>query len=461
MKHSGLISHTLNPKKPFFWLFSFAATSILATICTLLDLNLWPVAAFWLIMFSLLSFVSPLWLLGGLLFIRMSLDHLSQYSTVSLGEHLIVSLSQLLGIYLLIMGVMTCIRYRDRVARFPLFSSFLLLIVYGMFSSTWSLFPLVSLQEIARLISLFSIAFLAYISVKNFRDLRTLFLLLIVSSFVPVLEALRQWIFGIGISDSSLDVARIYGTFAHTNVLALYLYSLLVVLTLWYTLYERQMRISGRTVVFILYGVLSALLLFVTYTRVAWIAAFLFFLVFALSRSRMLLIPLLLFPLIAFLTVPLVQERVIESFQTNPDSSLVWRADIWHDVTLKLTFDHRVLFGTGLDTFSRYAEDLRGIRFGSTDSHNDFVKFYVEGGLIGLTVFLLFLFSLARHIASLKTLPHAYQGTIFLFALFAATLVLSALTDNIYKDTPLLWIFFILLGAFLALKKQLALREGE
>jgi len=461
MKDFRILSHFLDPKKPLFWLFSVTASSLLGTICIFFDWNFWPVAFYWLIAFSLLSFISPLWLLGGLLFIRMSLDHISQYSAVSFGEHVTLSLSQLLGMYVLIMGIATCFRYRESVARFPLFPSFLLLIAYGVFSITWSLFPLISLQEIARLISLFSIAFLAYIAVKNFRDLRVLFLLLIVSSFIPVLEAFRQWILGIGMSDSSLDVARIYGTFAHTNVLALYLYSLLVVLTLWYTLYERRIYLNGRIVAFGLYGSLSALLLFVTYTRVAWIAAFLFFLVLALSRAKLLLVPLLFFPLIAFLLIPLVQERVLESFQTNPDSSLVWRADIWHDVTLKLAFDHRVLFGTGLDTFSRYAEDLRGIRFGSTDSHNDFVKFYVEGGLLGLTVFFLFLFSLARQIYSLKTLPTAYRGTIFFFSLFAFTLVLSSLTDNIYKDTPLLWIFFILLGAFLALKKQLAQGESE
>ncbi|MBP9801809.1 MAG: O-antigen ligase family protein [Candidatus Moranbacteria bacterium] len=454
-------SRFFNPKKPFFWMFSLTASSLLGTLCIFFDLNFWPVALYWLIAFSLLAFISPLWLLGGLLFIRMSLDHISQYSAISFGEHLTLSLSQLLGMYLLVMGIATCFRYRESVARFPLFPSFLLLIVYGVFSSTWSLFPLVSLQEIARLISIFSIAFLAYIAVKNFRDLRVIFLLLIASSVVPVLEAFRQWIFGIGIADSSLDVARIYGTFAHTNVLALYLYSLLVVLVLWYTLYERRMYLNRRIVVFGLYGSLSALLLFATYTRVAWIAAFLFFLVFALSRAKVLLIPLLFFPLIAFLLVPLVQERVLESFQTNPDSSLVWRADIWHDVTLKLAFDHRVLFGTGLDTFSQYAEDLRGIRFGSTDSHNDFVKFYVEGGLIGLTVFFLFLFSLARQIYSLRTLPHAYHSTIFFFSFFAFTLVLSSLTDNIYKDTPLLWIFFILFGAFLALKREIAQGEGE
>lgn len=461
MKNMHSLSSVFNPKKPFFWLFSAATSMLIATFCVLFDFHLWPVAVYWLALFSVLAFSSPLWLLGGLLFIRMSLDHLSRYSSVAIGERFTISLSQSLGVFLLVIGVLTCIRYRDQVARFPLFPSFLLLIVYGILSSTWSLFPVTSVQEIARLISLFSIALLAYISVKNFRDLRAVFILLIASSVIPVLAALRQWILGIGMSDSSLDVARIYGTFAHTNVLALYLYSLLVVMTLWYTLYERQVRISGRLVLLGLYGTLSVLLLFVTYTRVAWIAAFLFFVVVALSRAKVLLLPIFFFPLIAFLTMPLVQERVLESFQTNPDSSLVWRADIWHDVTLKLTVDNRVLFGTGLDTFSRYAEDLRGLRFGSTDSHNDFVKFYVEGGLVGLTVFVLFLVSLARHIRSLKALPYAYQGTVALFSFFTFTLLLSTLTDNIYKDTPLLWIFFILLSAFLALKQQLAQGKSE
>ncbi|MEI9966760.1 MAG: hypothetical protein WDN67_03960 [Candidatus Moraniibacteriota bacterium] len=48
-----------------------------------------------------------------------------------------------------------------------------------------------------------------------------------------------------------------------------------------------------------------------------------------------------------------------------------------------------------MDTFPLVSESLRGQNLGSNDPHNDFVKFFVEGGIIGLATFLLYLASLA------------------------------------------------------------------
>lgn len=267
-------------------------------------------------------------------------------------------------------------------------------------------------------------------------------------------------------TDNIVESPRLYGTFAHPNVLALFLYSLCVVLTLLFFFTKNSTDTRQGSVetlqkpetflwLFFSFTLLSSLLIF-TYTRIAWVALFLFMLSIALWRYRVLLFPLIIIPILLLVALPSVQDRFFGSFQTNPDSSIVWRQGIWSDVTAKLRIDGRQYFGTGPDTFSLYAEKLRGIQFGSTDAHNDFVKFFVEGGWFGLFLFIGYLTLLGKELRSLFTLPNPYRDIAVIFSIYAGTLLLASLSDNIYKDTPIQWIFFILFGSLLALKDIIA-----
>ncbi len=452
----SLFKSLFSPEWPGFWFFLFALFSLLFLTSAIFGFSalLAPVVVLVIAIFAFLD--RPLALLGLLLFIRMSLDYLSQTARLTLTENLSLSLSQALGLFLLAISVALFFLYREYFTRFALRPPFFLLIAFGVLSSLTSIAPLTSIQEIARLISLFAIGFLAFISIRKEKDVRKIFFLFFASSILPLGVALYQWFAGIGMADTSLDVPRIFGTFAHPNVLALYLYSLLVVACLFFHL-EDQKR---PTVWLFFYVGLVMVLLLLTFTRVAWIAAFLFLLALALWRYRRLLAPLVLGPLLLILLVPSIQERVTESFETNPDSSVVWREGIWHDVTAKLAIDEKRLWGTGLDTFTQYAEDLRGIQFGSTDAHNDFIKFYVEGGVVGLLIFFAYVFLLAKKGVGLLSLSDKHRDLAVIFLIYGATLFLSSLTDNVYKDTPIQWIFFILFGALLGLKR-LKTTEGQ
>lgn len=116
-----------------------------------------------------------------------------------------------------------------------------------------------------------------------------------------------------------------------------------------------------------------------------------------------------------------------------------------------------MLLGSGMDTFPKVSESIRGTNHGPNDPHNDFVKLFVEGGIVGLSIFILYLFSLGyllikkyRESRKESALKLAF-GILFIFFL---TLELSALTDNIFKNTPVQWLFFIAFGALLSLSDQ-------
>ena len=448
-----------SPKQASFWVGLFFISALFLSLSLIVDMSPLIAPGIFVVLASFAFLKRPLVLLGILITIRMTLDYLSETIHISIGSNVSMSLSQALGVFLILLSVTIFALYIKKMLRFPLWKPFALLGLFGLVSATYSVDPLQSIEEIARLVSIFSISFLAFISVTDTTKMKQVLLILLFSSILPVMESVRQVALNIGLTDSSVDVPRIYGTFAHTNVLALYLFSLFAIMTFYFFLPPSK-NDTGSTkrsallpFVLICYGFIVVLLLLLTYTRVAWVALFLYVLILALWRSRIFLFPLIAIPAILFVFSPTIHDRILESFQTKPDSSIVWRQEIWHDVTTKLRIDGRRLYGTGLDTFSSYAYSLRGTNLGSTDSHNDFVKFYVEGGVIGLAVFLLYLTLIGSQIRTLWTLPLAYRRLVVAFSLYGGLLLLSSLTDNIYKDTPLQWIFFILLGALIAFRQ--------
>lgn len=441
-------------KNPLLWIFLGALVALGTVGALTFELPLiLPLLMAGGILALILLFRAPLLLLFGLIIVRMSLDYSSQYVSVTM-YHITLSLSQLLGVGIALLGLMALILKRKALPAFPLLMPFLILFLWGGITLLYSIYPKVTLQELLRLFDLFALGFLAYVTVRTTRDFQHLLQAFFVSSVLPVFFGLYQYAFHIGLSDENVSVLRIFGTFSHPNVYSLYLFALIVFGSLYLLLFAG----SGikRIIMLGALGIFSTVLI-LTFARVAWIALFLFVFLVALFRYRLLLFPLLLLPVALSVFSPTFQARVAESFQSNPDSSLVWRQTLWKDVTRYSIQEERLLLGSGMDTFPKVSESLRGTAHGPNDPHNDFVKFFVEGGIVGLGVFLIYLSSLGyllikKYKASKpeSALRLAY-GIMFIFFL---TLELSALTDNIFKNTPVQWLFFTALGALLALSEQ-------
>ncbi len=441
-------------KNPALWIFLGALVAIGLAGAFLLHFS--PFLPFLLaagILSIILLFRAPLLLLFGLIIVRMSLDYSSQYFSVSF-YNITLSLSQLLGVSIALLGVMILILKRRLLLSYPLLTPFLLLFLWGGLTLFYSLYPKTTLQELLRIFDLFALGFLAYATIRETKDFKHLLHAFFVSSILPILFGLYQYFFHIGLVDENVSLLRIFGTFSHPNVYSLYLFALVVFGGLYLLLFaENGIK---RLIMLSVLAIFSAMLL-LTFARVAWVALFLFVFLLALFRFRLLLFPLFLFPLILFAFSPSFEARVLESFHPDPDSSLVWRTTLWHDVIRYSIQEERTLLGSGMDTFPRVSESIRGTNHGPNDPHNDFVKFFIEGGFVGLGVFLAYLILLGRlmlrqYRASRKgsALRLAY-GILFIFFL---TLELSALTDNIFKNTPVQWLFFTAFGALLALSEK-------
>lgn len=401
----------------------------------------------------LLYIKKPLIFLALLIVIRMSLDSSSESISLTINTYS-ASLSQILGIGIASVGLISLIRFRRHLRSYPLNTPFLIIFLWGILSIAFSISPILGIQELLRFFSIWSIGFLAYAVVRSRDDVRTIFLAIFLSALLPILFGIYQFINGIGLVDENVSIPRIFGTFSHPNVFSLYLATLSGITILFFLSFTKNLKEKIFTGGFLI--LLSLTLLF-TYTRIGWIALFLFLLLVALYRFRLALIPLILIPIILYAIIPPIHDRINESFQPTVDSSLTWRQGLWHDnITFVLSDGNHLIYGYGMNTFPLVSENIRGIKLGSNDSHNDYVKFFVEGGVIGLAIFLISLFLIGRlfFLASRSTPESAIQSAFMLLLILFAVLEIAALSDNVFKNTPVQWIFFITASILFALQKK-------
>jgi O-antigen ligase len=454
-------------RKPFFIPFSTVLLLFLVmvgiTFGIALDFSLLlPILLGSAIGLFILFHERPLIFLAVLIIARMSLDYSSQYISFSFYD-ITLTLSQILGLGVALVGVYCLYIYQSSLQSFKLTAPFALIILWGIFSLLFSVAPGSSLTEIIRIFDFFVIAFLAFLFVKTKADYNFLLKALFLSALIPSVVALYQYINNIGFSDADVSIPRIFGTFAHPNTLSLYLFTMLVVCTLYYTWNEKTLDDRHRFF-FFAGSFFLGFLLFLTFARVAWIITFFFILVMAVTKARKLLVPLILIPLILILLSTSFQDRIRESLSPDPDSSIVWRQNLWADVIQKTAQDDRRLTGSGINTFPLITENLRGPLLGSNDAHNDFVKFYVEGGIIGLFIFCLYLFLLFHILFQVKkTVPveSPLLQITSIMIVFLACLTLASLSDNIFKNTPVQWIFFALYGALLSLVHEMNTKKDS
>lgn len=129
----------------------------------------------------------------------------------------------------------------------------------------------------------------------------------------------------------------------------------------------------------------SLMCLMYSLSRGGYVALLLGFLFLGLVKQRKLLIVLAVFAFTWTSLVPVaVQERVMMTYDKNNgtlDHSAATRVNLWEEALH--VFDSNPLLGVGFYTYA-YSQHLNNYK----DSHNLYVKFLVETGVVGLMMFL-------------------------------------------------------------------------
>ncbi len=162
--------------------------------------------------------------------------------------------------------------------------------------------------------------------------------------------------------------------------------------------------------------------------------------------------------LLLFFASPLGSQRISRESSTNVEaaergaasSSLAWRLDKWK--ILLREWESAPLVGEGLGT-TITAPPIPGNSYAGEPPHNEYVRYLVETGVVGLTLLLLGLALLIRRIAGdgmrRSTGIRSREGATLALVLVTGCLV-NSLADNTLLNTPTCYAAVLIVFAFLA-----------
>jgi putative inorganic carbon (hco3(-)) transporter len=398
------------------------------------------------------AFARPDWGLPLLILLRPCLDIFSN-ETLFTVQGKAVNFSALVAILTITLFAWLALQKGRELSKIPHFWLWLTFVGLAGLSITYSANPLTSISETLRLLSIAAMYAMGWWLANNQDGLVRLVRASIWSGLVPATLAVWQYWHGTGLTIPFEGIYnRIYGTFAHPNLLAYYLI-LPIVLSVFIFLTGRR-KVANAFYLFPAIGFTAILAL--TYTRGAWLAFLGTLFIIGLARFRVFLVAMLATAAIAYLTILPINQRINDLTRPNPDSSVQWRINLWRDSLVLVK--QQPFIGAGAGTASEQILRLRGEEAGSSDPHNDYLKITLENGLIGLAVYGLLLFGL--FVSLIKTYLRCAQPRLKILILTVAAAFIAifgmGLADNILRNTALQWTFWALAGAVLATSRQLA-----
>ena len=168
---------------------------------------------------------------------------------------------------------------------------------------------------------------------------------------------------------------------------------LTVIYSITISLGKNKKYFSSRYLWFAVLIILLTGILF-TYNRTHWGIVGIIILFVAVTRERILLIVPIVFAAIIILFVPSLSERFVQLIhfdQNLSDRDIIWKG------AYQLMFDHPFT-GFGTRTFKEIFPLFDQMQDkGVASWHSDYLQMYFESGLIGLTAFLLLMFTIYKN----------------------------------------------------------------
>ena len=397
-----------------------------------------------LVYIFIISFYYPFFGILFFLLVRPLLDFSTDYNLFSFTSWNI-NLASLMGLMVMIIAVWYLIFKHKEVKRSKILYFWLLFIAVNILSLLISFDVSLGIREVARLLSIVSIFLLAQIFVKTKKELTISLKVILMSAILPAFIGIWQYLYQADII-AGFD-GRLAATFAHPNMLAFFTFFAFSI-SLFVFLYGKKDNVLSYF--YLLASALFLVIIILTYTRGSWLALLIFIFIIGAVKFKKMLLVFILISLLAYGLVPTLQYRVNDTFNfQNYDSSIVWRYNLYQD-SWGIAKEKPIL-GYGSDTSSTLIEYNRSYKLGSPEPHNDYMKTFMETGIIGLSSLLLLIFSTAHYLYrkyKFNSLRKIKALNFFLLASFVAISLVS-FGDNVLNDTALQWSMWFVIGAML------------
>jgi putative inorganic carbon (HCO3(-)) transporter len=251
------------------------------------------------------------------------------------------------------------------------------------------------------------------------------------------------------------DYSRLTGTFSSSNDFGRYLALMIVFGVALHPYVRGRLKLPLRLALLAASG-----FLLLTYTRTALVGAAIGLVVVGMVQSKRLLLGLLLAGVCALALVPQLSGRFTSladnSTATGPSgNSLAWRLNYWTEV-LPLARSNPVT-GIGLN-MTQYNTSA------AKQPHNDFIRAYVETGLIGFGAYLgmlAALVGLGRRSVRAAPPRSLERGVAAGFLGCAVAFVAVSLTANVISNVVNLWYLFTFAAAASAVTRRASLAAND
>lgn len=325
----------------------------------------------------------------------------------------------------------------------------ILFAIAGFLSVIDSGSPSISLLEALRVSAVVTMLAVLEVMLVDREKVKKLIAAIYVSSLVPV----GYTIFNVlthHAQFSSGGFARYEGTFSQPNPFAIYLTMLIVMGAAIFPHLTQKRKIA-----------MSALLLcclvclYYTFTRSAWIACVVgLFAVAIMGRRKALLAVMVGGIMVSLVAVPTILQRFADlgtstSAAGYASNSLSWRFDYWSQVLPLANKDPVTGIGLKMSSFETSQQK---------EPHNDFLRAYVETGIIGTIAYLALLISMglvARQAMKFTRLRMwTYERSIAVgFASCVIAFVIISVVSNVITEVIVLWYYVAFAAAAYAITR--------
>lgn len=240
-------------------------------------------------------------------------------------------------------------------------------------------------------------------------------------------------------------LSRVTGSFNQPNLFGRYLMLLVIMAVAIYPVVQPHARrfLAGFVAV-------AGVCILFTYTRSALVGTVIGIVVIGFSGRKRTVLGLIAVAVVAMVAIPSVATRFGElaggAGNNGRDSnSFEWRLDYWTQV-LPLANDRPL---TGIGVGQTDVESARGVL-----PHNDFIRAYVETGIVGFLAYVGMLVGLiaAARRAVANTVPRTFErGVTTGFLACAVALATVSAVANIFSNVVTLWYFFAFAAAATAI----------
>lgn len=322
----------------------------------------------------------------------------------------------------------------------------LLLLGAGVVSIAGSSQPLQTAAEVLRVGAVVMMLIVLEQLLADRSKLRLVLSAAFVSAVIPIAVAGVQALTRKG-GFADVSFYRVQGTFTYPSPFASYL-AFVGVMAAALIPHVRG-RVRFALLVLLIADVVALLL---TYTRVAWIALVVGLLVVGALQSKKLLAGLVIALLAVVVAAPSVTARFSDLSESRTaagysGNSLIWRFEYWGE-TLSLVTE-RPVTGIGLGEVRQSTDQQKA-------PHNDYLRAYVEMGVIGVLAYVAFLVSMAVVARrALRRAPPGLERAIAVgFAGCLTVLLTLSITANVISQPVILWTFAVFAAAAVAVSRR-------